>query len=197
MSISETVIQAPIDNPVVDALLNRRSCRNFQSRALPRRELQTIVLCGQHAATAKAREPWHILVIQQAALLEEIAATTRLGMRESGIEEVMKFAENPDFHCFYHAPALVIVSGDGSRYADVDCANVVQNMCVAAHSLDIGSCYNGFFRFAFKSSRGSELQQRLKIPQGFEPLLSVALGFPDGLVRGYGQRTDEKVTWLV
>ncbi len=196
MSISETVIQAPIDNPVVDALLNRRSCRNFQSRSLSHEELQTIVLCGQHAATAKAREPWHILVIQQAALLEEIAAATRLGMRESGIEEVMKFSENPDFHCFYHAPALVIVSGDGSMYAEVDCANVVQNMCVAAHALDIGSCYNGFFNFAFRSSRGPELQARLGIPEGYKPVLSVALGYPDGPVRGYAQRTPEKVAWL-
>ncbi len=196
MSISETLIQAPIDNPVVNALLNRRSCRNFQSRPLAREELQTIVLCGQHAATAKAREPWHILVIQQGGLLEEIAEATRLGMRESGIEEVMKFAENPDFHCFYHAPALVIVSGDGSFYAEVDCANVVQNMCVAAHSLRIGSCYNGFFNFAFRSSRGPELLARLGIPEGFKPVLSVALGYPDGPVRGYAQRTPEKVAWL-
>ncbi len=197
MSISESHIRAPLQNPVIDALLNRRSCRHFLAKPLSRDKLATIVSCGQHAASAKAQEPWHITVIQDRALIDEVAEATRVGMCESGLEDVMSFGQNPDFHCFYHAPALVIVSGDGSRYADVDCANVVQNMCVAAHSLDIGSCYNGFFRFAFKSSRGSELQQRLKIPQGFEPLLSVALGFPDGLVRGYGQRTDEKVTWLV
>lgn len=196
MSISEARIRAPLDNPVIDALLNRRSCRHFLPKPLTHEALATIVTCGQHAASAKAQEPWHITVIQDRALIDEVAEATRLGMCESGIEDVMSFGQNPDFHCFYRAPALVIVSGDGSLYADVDCANVVQNMCVAAHSLDIGSCYNGFFRFAFNSSRGAELHRRLRIPQGFKPFLSVALGYPDGLVRGYGQRTDEKVTWL-
>lgn len=196
MNISAVKIKAPLSNEVVDALLNRRSCRAFQARPLPPAVLKTIVTCGQFAATARGLEAWHLVVLTDPVRIEEINEATRLGMRESGDPELARLADDPAFYTHYHAPAVVLAAHDGSAYGDIDCANAIQNMCVAAHSLGIGSCYNGFFRFAFRSSRGEELLKRLQIPQGYTPTLSVALGYPDGPVQGNPKRTDEKVTWL-
>ena len=196
MNLSETTIQAPVHNEVVETLLNRRSCRAFLPRPLSREMLQTIVKCGQFAATARGLESWHLVVLTDPARIEALDQAAKLGMRESGDPELARWADDPDFRLHYGAPAVVLACSDGSAYSENDCANAIQNMCVAATSLGLGSCYNGLFRFAFRSSRAAELLEEFRVPPGHTPTLSVALGYADGPVKGNPVRHEERVTWL-
>ena len=196
MNLSATKIEAPVHNEVVETLLNRRSCRAFLSKPIPREVLETVVKCGQFAATARGLESWHLVVVADPGRIEALDQAAKLGMRESGVPDLANWADDPAFYLHYHAPAVVLACHDGSSYSEIDCANAIQNMCVAAASLGLGSCYNGLFRFAFSSSRGAELRELLRIPAGYTPTLSVALGYADGPVKGNPVRSDEKITWL-
>ena len=156
--------------PVVGALLNRRSCRSFSPALFLARSCRPSC-CVASMPPGQGREPWHPGHPGE-ALLDGIAGPPGWGCA-SRCRRSPEFADNPDFHCFY-TPRPGHRFGDGSP-TRVDCANVVQNMCVAAHSLDIGSCYNGFFIFAFRSSRDPE-RKPPGIPEGFSRR-PVALGY--------------------
>ena len=78
-------------------------------------------------------------------------------MLKSPIEAVKKWASQPDFDSWHGAPIAIIVSGDGSQYATMDCANAAQNMAVAAKSLGLGSC--------------------LGIPEDHTPIVALAVGY--------------------
>jgi hypothetical protein len=84
----------------------------------------------------------------------------------------------PNHHTFYHAPTVIIVSGDqSSPYFQYDCAAAAENILIAAESLNIGSCWIGTFLPLFVSEKGEEYKNVLGIPEGYNPICSVALGY--------------------
>ena len=89
-------------------------------------------------------------------MLEEIAKRNQdLTIQIEELNEKIKgaFAKSDDPHlqerghsetycCYYHAPTLVIVSNEPTRWwAPMDCACALQNIFLAAKSLGIGSCW--------------------------------------------------------
>jgi len=58
-----------------------------------------------------------------------------------------------------------------------DCANAAMTMTLVATSLGIGSCYIAGFNTVLRKPEGAEFCKRLKIPEGFTPLLGVCLGY--------------------
>jgi nitroreductase len=81
---------------------------------------------------------------------------------------------NKDFHLFYHAPAVIVVSMRKAALSPlVDCSAAIENMLLAAESLDIGSCWIGLARYYF--AQKDELP-RLKLSAGYEPFYAVAFG---------------------
>ncbi len=104
-------------------------------------ELQAILTAGLAAPSANNSQPWHLSVIQDQVILNWIVEQNKEKMRQSDNPEIVKRGNDPSTHNFYHAPTVVILSADQSRaYGKSDCANVVTQMALAAHSLEIGSC---------------------------------------------------------
>ncbi len=64
----------PLGRPVVRAILERRSQREFTPTPVPPRFLETIVACGCAAPSSKRAEPWRFHVIDKPRVLKEIAA---------------------------------------------------------------------------------------------------------------------------
>lgn len=167
-------------NDTMRTILDRRSVRSYQKEQIPEVSLKIILDAGKYAASALNRQPWHFTAVQNEELLDEISESVRETMLNSGKEHVIEKAKKPDYHCFYHAPTVIIVSGDDSAYARVDCANAAQNMCLSAVSLELGSCYIASFINAFTTEKGPELLQKLQIPEGYTPYYVVAVGYTAG-----------------
>lgn len=162
-------------NEVLKVIKSRRSVRNYSTEQINQEDLDSIIEAGVYAPTAHNEQPWHFTVIQNQEMLQHINETVRGLMAESDAEWTRSMGSNPDFQVTYDAPTLIVVSGrkDGMAWR-VDCAAAIQNMLIAAESLNIGSVWLGLTRFFFQQE---EELAKLGIPEGYEPYYGVAFGY--------------------
>ncbi len=163
-------------NEVLAAMKARRSCRCYKADKIEQEKLAAIGEAGLQAPNGGG--PVHLAVVQNPLLLETLNVAAKEAARNSGIPHLAQLGSDEEFHCLYGAPAAVIVSAsESSPCGAQDTAAATQNMLLAAHSLDLGSCWVFFATMAFWGPRAAELHKELQIPDGFKPYASVALGY--------------------
>ena len=162
-------------NKVLEAIRNRRSIRKYLPEPLKREELDAILEAGFYAPSAHNDQPWHFTVIRDRELLDRISRLSKEGMRASELDWMREMGANENLHIFYHAPAVVIVSMRKDALSPlVDCSAAIQNMLIAAESLDIGSCWIGLARFWYALPEEVKV---LNLPEGYEPCYAVTFGY--------------------
>ena len=119
---------------IEQAIAGRRSVRDYTEAAVDevmiRRLLDTAVL----APSAMNERPWTFTVVRDQALLAEISRKAKAHMRTimAGGPHSEHFAalQDENFHIFYHAPVLIVISGasPGSWVAE-DCALAAETSC--------------------------------------------------------------------
>jgi nitroreductase len=181
-------------NKVIEAIKSRRSIRKYLPEQLKEEELQAILEAGAYAPSAHNEQSWHFTVIRNKELLDRMSAKAKEIMAAQGTDWVKSMGANKDFHLFYHAPAVIVVSMRKNALSPmVDCSAAIENMLLAAESLDIGSCWIGLVRYYFAIK---EELPRLKIPAGYEPCYAVALGYKDQRPAKALPRTAAAVTYI-
>lgn len=164
-------------NSVIEAIRNRRSIRRYKADQIKDTELDAIIEAGIYAATGHNDQPWHFTVIQNKELLDFMSSKTKTYMLESNIDWVVSMAQKERLHIFYNAPTVVIVSGKNGTYSPLtDCSAAIQNMMVAAESLNIGSVCVGLVSYFFEHS---EEVSKLNIPEFYTPYYALCLGYKD------------------
>ncbi len=129
-------------NETIQTILLRRSIRAYQPRQIGEVELQEITLAGQYAPTARWQQPWHFTVLQNHDLIEKLQLLCKSFFLHSDNADLRAMASREDYHLFYHAPTLLIVSGDCKAITPLqDCLLAMENMLLVAASLGIGSCW--------------------------------------------------------
>jgi len=143
----------------LEAILTRRSIRRYTKEPVPQEIIQKLLEAGMSAPSACDFRPWHLIVIDDRKILDEI----------------------PSFH--QHAsmlpdtPLAILVCGepDTSRYWQQDCAAASQNILLAAHALGLGAVWLGLHP---REKRTQPMQKLLGIPDAVMPLSLIAIGFP-------------------
>lgn len=167
-----------MNNMVLDTIKRRRSTRIYREEQIKEEELGAILEAGQYAPSGHGEQPWHFTVIQNQELLTELSDKSKEAVKDFPVEAIRNAAKNENFQVFYHAPTVVVVSGaQNALTPEIDCAAATQNMLLAAESLDIGGCWNGFLSFLFNSEKGDAYRQRLHIPGGYKPYYGIVLGY--------------------
>lgn len=168
-------------NQTITSILERRSIRAFKPHPVPDREISWILEAGLYAATSRNKQPWLFSVVTRQDLLRKITRGVLETLRTTDIEQYKIKAQDPAFSPFYNAPTVIFLSGKETEpSAGIDCANAAQNMCVAAYSLGLGSCYLRSFRQAFENPLlAKELHAELGLPEGYATIYAVALGYAD------------------
>ncbi|MDF2986700.1 MAG: nitroreductase [Eubacterium sp.] len=160
---------------VLEVIKSRRSVRKYKPEQISNESLDKIIEAGIYAPTAHNQQPWHFTVIQNPELLDRINTYVREAMLKSGEEWVNKMASKPNFKVTYDAPTLVVVSGKKDAIAwRADCAAAIQNMLIAAESMEIGSVWLGLMRFFFENK---EEMAEMNIPEGYEPYYGISFGY--------------------
>jgi len=168
-----------MSNQTIQTILTRRSIRQYKPEQISDEELEEILCAAMYAPSARNQQAWHFTVVQNKAALAMMKTALKEGMLTSGVEFLMNRASDPDFVAFHNAPTLIVISADAQVGGAIDCGAAAENIALAAESLGIGSCLMASSEMAFKSPLGEDLRTELGIPQGYEHVCTVALGYKD------------------
>ena len=157
-----------MDNEILRALRERRSCRSYKPEQIKDDELQAVLEAGTWAPTGMGRQdPW-IVAVQNPELLKKISKMNAAFL-------------GTDSDPFYGAPTHVLVFGsDPAVWANSvpDGSLVLGNMMNAAHAIGLGSCWINREREMFATEEGKALMQELGLPDGLIGIGALALGYP-------------------
>lgn len=152
----------------MQAIRDRRSCRAYKSEQITEAELQTVLQAAILAPSARNLQQRHISVVQNKELLEELNAQIMplLGERPNG------------YHVFHRAPTVLVLSADKTaRWGKEDIGILSENICIAAESIGLGTCLLGLPQVLLETPDGADWLPRLKVPEGYLPVLLVSLGY--------------------
>ncbi|MCJ7688986.1 MAG: nitroreductase family protein [Clostridiaceae bacterium] len=184
-------------NETLKNIRNRRSTRAFLPEQLVDKDMQKIIEAGIYAPSATNKQPWHFTVIQSKDMIDRLSIAFKGIARKSDNEYVRRFADNEKFHVFYNAPTVVLVSGDKKNdLASVDCAAAVENMLIAAESLEIGSCWIGLIAYLLNSEEGANFVKELGIPDGFKQIHATCLGYKKINITNAPTRKENTVNYI-
>ena len=161
---------------VLNAIALRKSVRIYAPKTVETEKMEVIIKAGNLAPVFGR---FHMTVIENQQLLQEINDITLDMMKHSGNEFLEKRAATEGYNPLYGAPALIILSApngndsNGFNMANVSCA--AENMIIQATELGLGSCFVMGPMIAFANP---ELAKKVEIPEGYAPLVGVLVGYP-------------------
>lgn len=167
-------------NETLNVIAGRYSCRAFKKEPIPEALLEQIALAGAQAPSSHNRQPWHIVVVTNPALLEDLEGEVLASLEAQPNQANYNFIMKMGGSVFYGAPCFIVIAMDTrQKSAALDCGIVGENIALAASSLGLGNVFCGFAYHAFHGSRGDEFRARLGFPEGYDFCCSVLVGYPD------------------
>ena len=158
-------------NQTIHDLKTRRSIRKFKDEQISDEDLKIILETGTYAPTGRGAQSPKIVVIQDEEKIKELSAWNRSFFRIEVPE---------DLDPFYGAKTLLIVLADSEMPTWVeDGSSVLAVLVNAAHAVGVGSCWIHRARDEFASEKGKELLKEWGIPERYEGIGHVVLGYPD------------------
>ena len=170
-------------NEIVQAMVTRRSCRQYWDRPVPEELLDQVLLAGTYAANGRGRQAGRIVVLTKK---EDITALEKLNAQALG---------NPEAQPFYGAPVVLVVLADKSVHTAVeDGSLVIGNMLLAAHALGLGACWIHRAREEFESPEGNTLLAKWGITGDYIGVGHCILGYPASAPQTAAPRKENFVT---
>ena len=186
-------------NEVLRVILERRSVRKYKPDDVAKKDVETVLQAALYAPTGAGAEPWHFTVITDKKIIEDFDARARAAMAKSGIERIEAMGKSPHYRVFFGAPVVILICGEktlrkSGRHlsALADCSAAIQNMLLAAASIELGACWIGLVRYLFES------EPSFMAPEGYEPIFALALGHPaeNANAEPRPARREGTITWL-
>ena len=146
--------------PVQEAIMARRSIREFTDQPVDSHLLQQIITAGIWAPSGLNNQPWNFVIIQNTNIRTRLAALTHYA------------------HIVQGAPALIAVYLDQEkmydRVKDHQAAGAcIQNMLLAAHELGLGAVWLGQIL-----ANKAQVNEVLNVSNQYELAAVIALGHP-------------------
>ena len=161
-------------NEVFNAILARRSIRNFTDEKVPREKIMTLLQAAMAAPSACNLQPWEFIVVDEPEMLQKLKNAAELGR--------------------YTAPLAIVIcsrtehipwKGEGWQF---DIGAAAQNIMLECVELGLGSvCIGGFDHAA-----ASEL---LDLPDNIRPVVLIEIGYAQNEKTPCTWYTDEAVSW--
>ena len=113
----------------IEALIHRRSCRNYSDRPVEAEKLARIIEAGQYAPSGMGRQPVTFVAVTDPATVERLSQLNA---------QVMGSNSDP----FYGAKTVVVVLVDRSVPTHLEDGSLAMgNLLNAAYALGVDSCW--------------------------------------------------------
>lgn len=159
-------------NETLKIIAKRKSCRSYLDQPLKDEELQLILEAGIQAPSGMNNQLCEAYAVTNRKLIDQLADAIKNVFNERGETK----PEN--YHCAYHAPVLIIVSGpeyDSHLIEDGSC--MLENMFLAAASLDIGSCWINQLKDTQNIDEVRQVLSQIGLPVNHQVVGCCALGY--------------------
>lgn len=146
---------------LMEIVKSRRSIRKFKTKPIPDDMVDKILDAGRWAPSGLNNQPWRFVVVQDK-------------------ETVIKISENTKYKkIIMGAPLLIVIFLDNNagynHTKDVQAIGAcIQNMLLMCRSLELGCCWMGEIL-----NRRQEVEKLLEVPQAYELMAVLAIGYPD------------------
>ena len=193
----------------MEAILTRRSTRNYLPRPVERENLDILLAAARQAPSGGNNQTNHFLVIQNRAVLDRLIgmveeAFSRMEVDEdiyASLRHAILASKKGGYVFSYNAPVLIVVANRrdyGNNMADCACA--IENMMIAANALDLGSCWINQLRWLNEEPALVEYLRSLGMREYERVYGAVIVGYPateSGLPnRNLMARKGNKVTYI-
>jgi len=155
----------------MEIVKGRRSIRRYQAKEIPKDDLNTILEAVRWAPSWANTQCWEVVVVKNPTIKQRL-------------QEILS-AANPANKAMVEAPVVMVLCGrrgvsgcysgkPKTKLGDwfmFDVGLATQNLCLAAHSLNLGTVIIG----SFSHDRAKEI---LGIPEGYEAVALIPVGYP-------------------
>jgi len=208
---------------VEQAIMNRRSVRNFKDKPVPEPLIRRVLEAGRFAPSAGNMQPFKLAAVTDKtfiAELEEIAYNINAGLYNLYINDdtamqafsivggtlptaifdyrVMiggfRSVVRRELPCFLNAPCVIFFgSNDKLVGPDLHIGICGQNMNLTAHSLGLGCCWSNFGGVI---NNVPEMKAKLGFDDEWRIVTTMAIGYPKFKQVGIAARMLRPVTWI-
>ncbi len=169
--------QGAYENPVVEAIMERRSVRKYQDRPVERELLMRIAECGINAPNAMNAQQWEVRIVDNKEWIQGMS-DLQLSMMDSSAVAQMK--ADPSFrNAFRNGTALFVVAVKPSPMTFIDAGLMGENIMLAAHSFGLGTCCLGSSARFLNTPEAADYLKALQFSEGYEVQYIIAAGYPD------------------
>ncbi len=194
-----------MENEVIKNIYKRRSIRKYKQGQIKDEELSVIIEAGRYAPSGGNNQTSHFLVLQNNLVLNQLKKLVEQEFSKMEIEENMyKSLKNSilkskkgGYDFIYNAPTLVVAANlNGYGNAMADCAVALENMMLAATSLNIGSCWINQLKWL--NDKPLIRNYLIELGLGANECIcgGLALGYPDMVLSGNHPRTGNRVIYI-
>jgi nitroreductase len=163
------------------AIVGRRAVRDYTAAAVDEQMIRRLIEAAVHAPSAVNLQPWTFTVVRDQSLLDRVSREAKAYMQANlptgpmGAHLQARL-DDPDFHIFYHAPTLILISASApGPWIVEDCTLAAENLMLAAYAAGLGSCWIGFAQGFLGTPPG---KKALGLPASCVPVAPIIVGYP-------------------
>jgi len=166
-----------------EAIFGRRAVREYTQEAVDEQMIRRLINAAVHAPSAVNQQSWMFTVVRDQAALARISSNAKSHMLTSmpaspHSDHFQSRLSDPNFHIFYHAPVLVLISAPAQGpWIVEDCALAAENLMLATYAAGLGSCWIGFAQGYLNTLDGKQI---LGLPAAWVPVAPIIIGHPKG-----------------
>ena len=163
---SNTSVDNEVKDNAIETIMTRTSIRSFIDRAVSADTVEMLLRAGMAAPTAVNLQPWHFVVVNDRAKIDELGGNGRQSQM------------------WHESPLVIVVCGNmekamegvGQAFWVQDCSAATENILLAAHALGLGAVWTGCYPI---EDRVANISQVLGLPEHIIPLCAIVMGYPN------------------
>ncbi len=169
---------ADMENPVIEAIMSRRSIRHYTDQPVEREKLLKIAQCGVNAPNAMNKQEWEVRIVDSQEYFTDLTELMKKKMPQ------MIRTDEPGFrNAFRNATAAIFIASPADDPSGMLLQNVglmSENICLAAQSLGLGTCIMGSPAMYMNSDPAAKpYLDKLGFSEGYRLQIVIAVGYPD------------------
>lgn len=186
----------------MEAVLNRRSCRNFKSQPVEKEKINAMLEAAIYAPSPANKQPWEFIVVTNPSYNAQLKETSEATKEKLAVRSGWAWLPSFKINFVAQAPVLIVVVGDSSRngaeqFLDVPspgyleaCSAAIQNMLLIAHS-------HGLATLWFSLYEKADVRKIFHICEDKDPVGIICVGYPEKIGAAPARKgIADKVTFI-